>query len=100
MNLKLEFTRDLPDKVGYYWYCDFGEHTPCILEVSKSEGKWWANGEEINFQIKKRNRNTIIKECEELGLEPVDGFYHGEELWCYVPCPLLPNGTPTTPGCY
>lgn len=90
--MKLTLTRDIPRKEGFYWYCNFGEHTPTILKVHKSDGRWWAQNEEFTFEISKQNRKKIIKECKELELEPIDGFYHGEELWCYIPNPYLPNG--------
>jgi hypothetical protein len=92
--MKLIMTRDLPNKVGFYWYCNFGEHTPVVLEVTRdySTKKLWASNEEFGFQIKKVNLIKNAKQCRELEMEKKDGFWYGEELWCYIPNPFLPGG--------
>ena len=99
--MKLTLTRDIPTEPGFYWYCNFGEHTPTILEVTRCDGKLWAQDEEFCFKVEKQNREKVIKEAKELEMEPVDGFYYGEQLWCRVPNPFLPDGDkPLKPGCY
>lgn len=88
MNLTL--TSKLPNKPGYYWYCNFGEHTPTIVEVTKD---FSAQNEEFCFEIKREK----FKRDEKL---KVDGYYYGQELWCYIPNPFLPNGKQVKPNCY
>lgn len=39
---RLKFTRNVPDKEGYYYFTNFGEHTPVVLEVTREGKKWWA----------------------------------------------------------
>lgn len=96
----MKFTKKLPNKEGYYYYCSFTEHTPCVLYVSKHEGRFYAQNEEFCFVVEKDDLKKLKDENEEVGLEKVDGYYHGEQLWCYIPCPDLPNGKKTTPDCY
>lgn len=91
--LQLVFSRTLPTKPGFYWYTNFGEHTPVVLQVTRdhSSGKLWAQNEEFCFQVRAVNVEKNKAECQKLEMEPVDGFYHGEELWAYIPNPWLPN---------
>ena len=54
--MKLIFTKKKPTKEGYYYYyCNFGEHTPCVLKVdidySDSNKALWASNEEFCFKI-------------------------------------------------
>lgn len=92
--MKLIMTRDLPKKPGFYWFCNFGEHTPVVLEVVKdySSGKLYAQNEEFSVEVRHQDLRKIAKECRELGMEKKDGFWHGEHLWCYIPNPYLPGG--------
>ncbi len=91
--MKLKLTSKLPTKVGYYWYCNFGEHTPVVLEVTRDHEsrKLWAHNEEFCFEIQKVNLKQVIKENQEMEMEKVDGHHHGEELWCYIPNPYVEN---------
>lgn len=101
--MKLIMTRDLPKKVGFYWYCNFGEHTPVVLEVTQdyTSKKFWAQNEEFCFEINHQDLRKIKKDNEKYGLEKVDGFYHGEQLWCHIPNPYLPGGeTQVEPDSY
>jgi len=66
----------MPTKEGYYWYCDFGEHTPCILKVTKEGRYFWAQNQEFSFVIKK------------------DG-----SLWAFIPNPII-NGETVEPDSY
>jgi hypothetical protein len=66
---RLEMINTIPDSIGFYWYTDKGEHTPCVLEVTRAKGKLWANNEEFCFQITK-------KDCK--------GTY-----WCRIPDPYF-----------
>lgn len=54
----MEMTKKLPKEAGYYWYCDFGEHTPCVLEVTKHRKQLYAQNEEFSFRVK-REKNTL-----------------------------------------
>lgn len=92
--MKLEFTRNLPKEEGYYWWTNFGEHTPTILEVKKGYSDphgntLWAQNEEFCFKIEKI---CLKKEDKDPELLNEDGYYHGEELWCRIPDPYLPGG--------
>lgn len=99
--MELKFTNELPKKEGYYWWTNFGEHTPTIVEVVREGDGWFAQNEEFCFPVQKLNRKKIIKECVSSELGPnEDGYYYGEELWCYIPNPILPNGKQVTPDCY
>ena len=66
--MDLKWTKKLPNKPGFYWYTDGGEETPCILRVTKDNGRFWAQDEEFCF-----------------GIDKSDG-----EFWCFVPEPIWP----------
>lgn len=96
--MKLKFTKKLPNKPGFYWYTNFGEHTPVVLEVSRDYGtqKLFASNEEFSFEIRKQKSRKLDE-----GEEYVEGkFKHGDELWCYIPNPCLPNGKQVEPDYY
>ena len=63
-----------------------------------------SGDEEFTIYIDKpKSRKQLIQEWkDEFGEEPelIDGFMNGEELWCPVECPTLPNGKKITPDCY
>ena len=104
-NIKLKFTKEIPTKEGYYWWTNFGEHTPTIVEVvKKPDGNLYASNEEFSIDIKpsQTQRELIAEWRREFGENPekVDGYYFGEELWCYIECPVLPNGKTTHPSSY
>ena len=67
--MKLQLTNKTPNKEGYYWYCNFGEHTPTVVRVTKDKHGFYAQNKEFCFVIS----------------EPVAG----EEVWCYIPNPTL-----------
>jgi hypothetical protein len=101
--MKLKFTRNPPSKPGYYWFCDFGEHTPVVLEVTKdSSGRFYAQDEEFSFPIGKAVTRKQVLTKGDSGFTPCnEGYYDGEDMWCYIPMPTLPNGkTPPNPNCY
>ena len=91
--MKLKFSKKLPNREGYYWFVDFSEHTPVILWVDKLDNGFYASNEEFNFKVKK-GKFDKDEDCK------IDGYYSGEVLWCYIPCPTLPNGKKTKPNCY
>lgn len=86
------FTKELPTKEGYYWWTDFGEHTPCIVEVTKHGDGFEAHNEEYDFVVCKQKIDKNSKNA--------DGYYFGEELWSYIEVPILPNGKVIKPNCY
>lgn len=100
--IKLVFTKKLPTKPGFYWWTNFGEHTPVVLEVARDyndEGNLWAQNDEFCFRVEKVNIKQIKQENKEL--DKIDGYYYCEELWCYIPNPWLPNMTKQVePSCY
>ena len=101
---KLVFTKELPKKEGFYWYTNFGEHTPVVLEVRKDYtdgGRLYAQNEEFCFKVERVNRKKNIEQCKKYEIEPIDGYYHGEQLWCYIPSPWLPDmKKQVEPDCY
>ncbi len=94
---KLIFTEKLPDKEGFYYFTNFGEHTPCILEVIYIGDELWAQGEEFTFEIKNLDSQlelTLKEHDPDEWYENDDGkeYKYGDELWCYIPNPWLPSG--------
>ena len=106
----LVFSKEPPTKPGYYWYTNFGEHTPVVLEVVKdysTGGRLYAQNEEFGFPIKKKPAQQELplpEEVDEDEWRETDGkdkYKYGDQLWCYIPCPWLPNMTrQTEPDCY
>jgi hypothetical protein len=106
----LVFTKELPTKEGYYWWTNFGEHTPVVLEVVKdysNGGKLYAQNEEFGFPIlppEPQQELSLPEPVDEDEWKEEDGndkYKYGDELWCYIPCPWLPNmSTQTEPDCY
>ena len=90
----MKFTHKLPTKPGYYWWTNFGEHSPVILRVSKrySDSKLYAYNEEFAFEVKKAKFDRD-PEMER------DGHYYGEEMWCAIPVPTL-DGKKIEADCY
>lgn len=88
----MKFTSKLPNKEGYYWWTNFGEHTPTIVKVEREGKSWYASNEEFTIHIKKPK---IIKDPDLM----VDGHYYGEEMWCYIPVPTM-GGKKIEPDCY
>jgi hypothetical protein len=98
--MKLIFTSDPPTKTGYYWWTNFGEHTPTVVEVTQdySTKKFWAANAEFCFEIKtssSEQQELPLAEDDEEDIREKDGsekYKHGDELWCYIPNPYLPSG--------
>lgn len=107
--MKLNFTKSLPDKEGYYWWTNFGEHTPCILRVTKkynSDG-FYAFNEEFSFSIDPPHPQLELSINEPVNDDDIrerdgdDVYKFGDELWCYITPPFLPNYTKQVdPDCY
>ena len=89
----MKLSNKLPNKPGYYYWTNFGEHTPTIVRVTRDSGRLWADNGEYTFQVKKAK---FDRDPEMMA----DGYYFGEELWCYIPNPVLPNGKEIKPSCY
>ena len=87
---ELYFSHKLPDREGYYWWTDFGEHTPTIVYVSKEKDGFAAQNEEFCFVVSK----VVPKE------QRVDGDNYSDELWCYIPNPILPTCEIVEPKSY
>lgn len=90
--MKMIMTPELPKEEGYYWWTNFGEHTPCVLEVKRSGKQLYADGGEFGFAITKPkvDKDPDMK---------VDGHFYGEELWCRIPNPII-DGKEKEPDCY
>lgn len=73
----MQLTKKLPTEPGYYWWTDFGEHTPTILRVTKEGGKLYASNEEYSFKVEAGD----------------------EELWCRIPNPII-DGEVVEPDSY
>lgn len=108
---KLVFTKDLPTEEGLYWWTNFGEHTPCVLEVkrdySSGGGGLYADNGEYSFRITKPDPQLELplpEEEDEDEWKEKDGkdtYKYGDELWCRIPNPYLPNGKKQVePDCY
>ena len=99
--MKLKLTRKQPTKPGYYWYCNFGEHSPVVLEVTRdyTTKKLYAQNEEFCFEIRKVNLKEVAKDNKEVGLTKVDGHWHGEDMWCPIPNPFV-GEKQVNPSCY
>jgi hypothetical protein len=93
--MQFKMTSKLPTKEGYYWWTNFGEHTPCILEVRRCGKDLWAEGGEYGFKVE---RPKLTKEDKDPDMM-VDGHYFGEELWCPIPNPVI-NGREVEPSSY
>ena len=101
--MKLVFTEELPTEPGYYWWTNFGEHTPTIVEVKEDyrDGGLWADNGEFQFKIETPDPQKNLELGDEDD-EPVEGKYkYGDELWCRIPNPCLPGGKKQVePSCY
>lgn len=97
-SIKLILTATLPSKPGFYYYCNFGEHTPTVVEVTRSDRKLWAQGGEFCFEIDKSTPDEDDNDPDMI----VEGKYRfGDQLWCYIPNPYLPGGKKQVkPNCY
>jgi len=87
----MTLTKKLPTKEGMYWWTNFGEHTPCILRVSKQritggDEVLWAKNEYFSFQV------CLPENIYKGHRLMVDGYFYGEELWAYIPNPTLSAG--------
>lgn len=97
--MKLKLTTKIPTSPGFYYWTNFGEHTPTILKVVKQQNKLYAFNNEFSFEVKKLNRKKVIKESKSYHNTPIDGHYYGEELWAKIP-ELTINGKVINPECY
>lgn len=107
--MKLIFTKELPTEEGFYFWTNFGEHTPTVLEVSKnySDNSLYASNGEYSFKIKKSSPQqelNLIENINEDDIREKDGndcYKYGDELWCKIPNPYLPSGDrQVEPDCY
>ena len=67
----MKMTRKIPKKEGYYWFTNFGEHTPVILYVERNGNGFYASDEEFSFQIKS-DREQLWSE-KPIDLPIIDG---------------------------
>ena len=98
--MKNEFTHKLPTKPGFYWFTNFGEHTPTVLRVTKdySTGKLYAHDEEFSFEITEQEPELALNFENDPDLM-VDGHCYGEHMWCEIPVPTM-DGKEITENCY
>jgi hypothetical protein len=80
----MKFTHKLPKKPGFYWFTNFGEHTPTVLRVTKdhNSGKLYASDEEFSFEVE----DTKFEKDPDM---KVGKHYYGEQMWCEIPVPTL-----------
>ena len=81
LNIGSELTNKLPDKEGFYWFTDFGEHTPTIVYVKKGPEGFFAENGEFNFLV-------VVPKIDDTE-ERIPGHFEGEELWCFIPNPII-----------
>jgi hypothetical protein len=96
---KIVFTKELPTRPGYYYWTNFGEHTPTVVQVRRdhSTSNLWAENDEFSFIIRKKSSQSKLnlfdqqEKCKETDGD--DKHNYGDELWAYIPNPWLPNMT-------
>ena len=98
--MKNKFTHKLPTKPGFYWWTNFGEHTPTVLRVTKdySSGKLYASDEEFCFEIVERDPELPLEFAKDPDMM-VDGHYYDEHMWCEIPVPTM-DGKKIEIDCY
>ena len=99
----MKMTPNPPKGEGYFWFCNFCEHTPTILKVERSCGRLYADNGEYNFIVDKQPDVRTEKEYDDE--EPsvtIDGidYYSGSCFWSS--CIELPeiNGEFILPDSY
>jgi hypothetical protein len=80
----MKMTIQPPTKPGYYWWTNFGEHTPTIMNVTKHGRGLYASNGEYEFVVEKEPE--VITEPEDEYDEVVMtidgiGYYHGSCFW-------------------
>ena len=100
--MNLQLSDKLPNKEGFYYWTNFGESTPTILYVEKDKhGDFVASNEEFCFVVTKIVSEEERKRYGFIENDYVDKPYrYGDELWCYIPNPILPNGKVIKSFCY
>jgi len=76
-----------PTGEGYYWWTNFGEHTPTIMRVTRSHSRdksLYADNGEYNFPIDSEpNIQTTPEGEDEEPVITIDGvdYYYGTDMW-------------------
>lgn len=77
-SLSLILTTQPPTEPGYYWWTNYGEHTPCVLSVTKCSRGLYASNGEYDFVVSAENK---------------------DEMWARIPNPWL-NGEQIKPDSF
>jgi len=85
----MKMTPQPPTGTGYFWWTNFGEHTPTIMRVTRSysDNLLYADNGEYSFPIDPNPE--LCTEPEDEDDEPVvtiDGvsYYYGSSFWSNV----------------
>ena len=96
---------DLPTEEGYYYWTNFGEHTPTVMHVREYDGELYATDGEYDFKIEppepqlelklddddfEEDDYTVIGDCK---------YSPNDELWGKIPMPMI-NGQIFKPSCF
>jgi len=81
-----------PSGTGYFWWTNFGEHTPTIMRVTRSRGQLYASDGEYEFAFSP-GEEEISDTPEDEDDDPVleiegKGYYHGTSMWSESPIEL------------
>jgi hypothetical protein len=88
--MAIKLTPAKPKKEGYYWWTNFGEHTPTVVEVKKeSDGSLWADNGEYFFQIEDHKDQLDLFPREVVYEVGRTKYYEGDELWGYIENPQI-----------
>ncbi len=85
----LAFTSEVPTEEGAYWWTNFGEHTPTVLRVKKSQDKLYAFNDEFHFEVDE-SEFEVYCGVDVAGDDIVE---IRPALWARIPNPILPDGT-------
>ena len=100
----MKMTPQPPTGEGYFWWTNFGEHTPTIMRVKRSyrDKKLYADDGEYSFEIDPEPQVVTKPEDKDEPVIKIDGvdYYYGTCFWSS--CIELPeiNGEFVLPSCY
>ena len=82
----MKMTFNPPTGAGYFWWSNFGEHTPTILRVTRSysNAKLYADNGEYSFEVRPEPEIYTAPQYEDdepvINIDGVD-YYYGTSMW-------------------